>query len=144
MNLMLEPGPPLADAPASNFTPISRAAAWKKRIFDGARRLRSAARFLSPKKQGEGTNMSDTATRERERGYRVIFDGAIVAAVVMQIVAGFYWAGIIHQQMQDVTQRVDGLEHIQSQRTTALTDIAVKLGRIDQKLADIGQKVGTP
>lgn len=78
----------------------------------------------------------------RERGFRIVFDGAVIVALVMQISAGLYWAGIIHQQMEDVTARVNVLERAQRDGATALTDVAVRLGRIEQKLTDIGQRVG--
>ena len=80
----------------------------------------------------------------RERGFRIVFDGAVIAAIIMQITAGLYWAGVIHQQMQDVTERVDTLEKQDRERNAAVTDVAVRLGRIEQKLTDIGQKVGVP
>ena len=87
--------------------------------------------------------MSDVPMRN-DRTFRVVFDGAVVVALIMQIGAGLYWAGIIHQQMLDVTARVDAMQKQDQERSATVTSVAVRLGRIEQKLTDIGQKVGVP
>lgn len=87
--------------------------------------------------------MSDIPSRS-DRAYRIVFDGAVVVAVAMNLSAGLYWAGVIHQQVMDVRGRVESLEEQNTQRNVAITDIAVRLGRIEQKLSDIGQRVGAP
>lgn len=79
-----------------------------------------------------------------DRASRVMLDGAVIAAIIMQICGGLYWAGVIHQQMQDVSARVDTMEKQERERATVATDVSVRLGRIEQKLADIGQKIGAP
>jgi prefoldin subunit 5 len=75
---------------------------------------------------------------------RVFFDGAVVAAILLQIGFGIYWAGQTSQQLSDMHARVDALETQESARNVSLTDISVRLGRMEQKLSDIGQKVGVP
>lgn len=75
---------------------------------------------------------------------RMFLDGAIVIALLGQIALGVFWAGGINAQVAEVKARLAAVETAQANRNTALTEIAVRLGRIDQKLADIGQKVGTP
>ncbi len=96
---------------------------------------------LFPHRNGVVT-MIDSQSRD-PRG-RIFFDGAIVAAIVMQISAALYWAGIIRQEMTDVTTRVTVLERQQRDGGATMTSVAVRLGRIEQKLTDIGQKVGVP
>jgi hypothetical protein len=46
--------------------------------------------------------------------------------------------------MTDMHARVEALEKNDLARNVSLTDISVKLGRMEQKLSDIGQKVGVP
>jgi prefoldin subunit 5 len=75
---------------------------------------------------------------------RIMFDGALVAAILIQIGFGIYWAGQTSQQMTDMHARVEALEKNDLARNVSLTDISVKLGRMEQKLSDIGQKVGVP
>ncbi len=87
--------------------------------------------------------MSDVPARN-DGTFRFVFDGAMILALMMQIGAGLYWAGIIHQQMQDVTARVDAMQKQNQERAATVTSVAVRLGRIEQKLTDIGQKVGVP
>jgi prefoldin subunit 5 len=86
--------------------------------------------------------MSDRPTPEFN--IRVVFDGALVAAIVLQIGFGIYWAGQTNQQMSDMRGRVEALEKQDLARNISLTDISVRLGRMEQKLSDIGQKVGVP
>ena len=86
--------------------------------------------------------MSDSQSRDPRS--RIFFDGAVVAAIVLQVLAALYWAGIMRQEMTDVTARVTMLERQQRDGGAAMTSVAVRLGRIEQKLTDIGQKVGVP
>ena len=86
--------------------------------------------------------MSETTTRANQ--FRIVFDGALVAAILIQIGVGIYWAGQMNQQMADTRARVSALETQEAARNISLTDISVRLGRMEQKLSDIGQKVGVP
>ncbi|MBU6246481.1 MAG: hypothetical protein KGN77_01895 [Xanthomonadaceae bacterium] len=89
--------------------------------------------------------MSDgPAHGDNRQVMRLWLDGAIIAAIIGQIALALFWAGGINAQVAEVRARLAGVEATQANRTTALSDIAVRLGRIDQKLTDIGQKVGSP
>lgn len=81
-------------------------------------------------------------TVEGKQTARLVLDGAIVAAIIGQIALGVFWAGGINAQVAEVKARLVAVEAVQANRDAALTAIAGQLGRMDQKLTDIGQKVG--
>lgn len=79
----------------------------------------------------------------RNGGFRFSLDLAALVVVILQLGGVIWFASAINQQVVSLEQRMNAVEHVQADRSISLSDIAVQLGRIQQKLTDIGQKVGT-
>lgn len=77
-------------------------------------------------------------------GFRFSFDMAALVVVILQLGGVIWFASAINQQVVSLEQRMAAVEHTQAARSVSLSDIAVQLGRIQQKLTDIGQKMGSP
>lgn len=77
-------------------------------------------------------------------GFRFSLDMAALVVVILQLGGVIWFASAINQQVVSLEQRMGAVEHVQADRSISLSDIAVQLGRIQQKLTDIGQKVGSP
>lgn len=88
--------------------------------------------------------MSDAVPLAKASPVRIAIDGALVGAILIQVAAALYTFGGMRQQIDSLERRMTTVETMQVNRSAGLTAIAVRLGRIEQKLTDIGQKVGSP